>query len=116
MTKAGIIKAITSSNLSQQDLIDINRAVGETFKTQQSLACVAAGANFSVGDQVTWSSRRGTFKGELVKINQAMIRRGPDGAGAEVARGGVGAAQERERRARRNRAGVRRAARSQRAA
>tara|TARA_B100000131_G_scaffold291934_1_gene305929 strand:+ start:256 stop:534 length:279 start_codon:yes stop_codon:yes gene_type:complete len=70
MTKAAIIKAITSSNLSQQDLIAINRAVNETYKSQQALACVAAGANFSVGDTVTWSSRRGTFKGELIKINR----------------------------------------------
>ena len=70
MTKAAIIKAIASSSLSEQDLIDINRAVNETFKSKRSLACVAAGANFSVGDRVTWSSRRGTFKGELVKINR----------------------------------------------
>ena len=66
MTKAAIIKAIATSNLSVQELCEINRAVAEKHR----LECAIAGGNFSVGDTVTWSGNRGTFTGTLEKINR----------------------------------------------
>ncbi len=70
MTKAAIIKAIRTSTLTEAELLEINRALIEVIKTDRRIECATAGANFTVGDTVSWSSRRGDFTGTLEKINR----------------------------------------------
>jgi len=70
MTKIEIMTAIRTSGFSEAELLDINRDLIDVIKHHRRTACAEAGNNFSVGDQVSWSSRRGSFTGTLEKINR----------------------------------------------
>ena len=70
MTKASILTAIRTSGLSEAELLEINRELIEVIKRKRRSASPEAGNNLSVGDQVSWTSRRGSFTGTLEKINR----------------------------------------------
>jgi hypothetical protein len=57
-------------NLNEMELLTVNRHAIGRVKTLRRLDAAAVGASLSVGDRVTWSSRRGTFEGLVEKINR----------------------------------------------
>ena len=59
-------------HLTEADLVTLNRAICNEFKTIQSRKTISAKSALSVGDTVEWtSSRTGrSMSGELVKINR----------------------------------------------
>ena len=57
-------------NLNEMELLTVNRHAIGRVKTLRQLDAAAVGASLSIGDLVTWSSRRGTFEGTVEKINR----------------------------------------------
>jgi len=59
-------------HLTEDELITLNRAIVQEFKTIRERQANVAKATLSVGDTVEWTSTRngGQMAGELVKINR----------------------------------------------
>tara|TARA_B100000131_G_scaffold289369_1_gene301345 strand:- start:66 stop:347 length:282 start_codon:yes stop_codon:yes gene_type:complete len=64
--------------LTEDEIITLNRAVCNEFKTIKARQARVAKATLAVGDTVEWSGRRGHMSGELIKINRknAKVRVG----------------------------------------
>ena len=71
MTKTAIMTAIRTAGLSETDLLAINRDLIDLIKFNRREECHKAGANFSVGDSVSFRNRDGGItSGTLTKINR----------------------------------------------
>lgn len=59
-------------HLTEDELVTLNRAICNEFKTIQSRKALNAKAALSVGDTVEWTSTRTgkSVAGELIKINR----------------------------------------------
>ena len=57
-------------HLDENELVTLNRAICEEFKTLKARQARAVKATLTVGDTVEWSGRKGHHVGELVKINR----------------------------------------------
>ena len=56
--------------LNEEELLQVNRGAIAYIKKQRQFEASAVGASLSLGDRVTWSSRRGSFEGIVEKINR----------------------------------------------
>lgn len=55
---------------TEADLLELNRVIIARIKTLRSLAAAQVGASLMVGDNVTWSGRKGVYTGQVTKINR----------------------------------------------
>jgi hypothetical protein len=65
-----IANLLSSPRFTEAELLELNRVIIERVKVLRRLSAAQVGASLSIGDNVTWSGRRGTYTGLVAKINR----------------------------------------------
>ena len=63
-----IIEGLT--NLNEDDLVALNRAVCDQIKAQRNIEAAMKRHLFAIGDKVKWDGRRGPAEGKILKVNR----------------------------------------------
>jgi hypothetical protein len=65
---------ININSLSETELLDLNNLVVKRIKALRRASASRMGVSLRVGDRVTWSSRKGTFTGNVTKVNRVKAK------------------------------------------
>ena len=65
-----ISNLLSSTRFTEAELLELNRVIIDRVKVLRRLSAAQVGASLSIGDNVSWSGRRGIMAGHVEKINR----------------------------------------------
>ena len=65
-----ITNLLSSNRFTETELLELNRVIIERVKAIRIFEAGCVGASLSIGDNVTWSGRRGIYTGHVAKSNR----------------------------------------------
>ena len=79
MTLPEMLRHLNTANLTEAELLILNKAVCTEIKSQRSRASTLKRFTFKPGDAVEWHGRRGPMTGTIVRVKRkkAIVDAGP---------------------------------------
>jgi hypothetical protein len=65
-----ISNLLSGPRFTETELLELNRVIIARIKILRRLTAAQIGASLSIGDNVTWSGRKGVYTGRVEKINR----------------------------------------------